>query len=215
MADTISADNVVAMLQTAVAVIRENEPLLSKLDSVTGDGDHGAAMVLAVAAAEKALADWDKASLKSLLHGVGWGMMCIDGGSTGPLWGSLFVGMSKGADEAESLDCAGMAEMFEAGLAKVRKQSKAQVGDKTMMDALIPAVGAIRTAADASASVNDAMTQAAQAAAEGAEATAGMQAKFGRARNLGERAIGHVDPGATSMSLLFKAFSEALAARET
>jgi dihydroxyacetone kinase-like protein len=215
MADTISADNVVAMLQTAVTVIRDNEPLLSKLDSVTGDGDHGSAMVQAVGAAEKAMADWDKASLKSLLHGVGWGMMCIDGGSTGPLWGSLFVGMSKGAGEAESVDCPALAEMFEAGLAKVQKQSKAQVGDKTMMDALIPAVGAIRTAADASESITDAMTQAAQAAAQGAESTANMQAKFGRARNLGERAIGHVDPGATSMSLLFKAFSEALAARET
>ena len=215
MADTITADNVMAMLQTAVTVIRDNEPLLSKLDSVTGDGDHGAAMVQAVGAAEKALADWDKASLKSLLHGVGWGMMCIDGGSTGPLWGSLFAGMSKGAGDAESLDCPALADMFEAGLAKVQKQSKAQVGDKTMMDALIPAVGAIRTAADASASINDAMAQAAHAAAEGAEATADMLAKFGRARNLGERAIGHVDPGATSMSLLFKAFSEALAARET
>jgi dihydroxyacetone kinase-like protein len=86
MADTISADNLTVMLQTAVALIRENEPLLSKLDSVTGDGDHGAAMVLAITAAEKALEEWDKVLLKSLLHGVGWGMMCIDGGSTGPLW---------------------------------------------------------------------------------------------------------------------------------
>ncbi|MBL7220483.1 MAG: dihydroxyacetone kinase subunit L [Phycisphaerae bacterium] len=215
MADTISADNVTAMLQTAVALIRDNEPLLSRLDSVTGDGDHGAAMVSAVAAAEKALGEWDKSSLKSLLHGVGWGMMCIDGGSTGPLWGSLFMGMSKGAGEAESLDCAALAEVFEAGLAKVQSQSKAQVGDKTMMDALIPAVGAIRSAADASASISDAMASAASAAAQGAQATAGMQARFGRARNLGERTIGHVDPGATSMSLLFKAFSEALSARET
>jgi len=215
MADTISADNVTAMLQTAVALIRDNEALLSKLDSATGDGDHGSAMVSAVAAAEKALADWDKVSLKGLLHGVGWGMMCIDGGSTGPLWGSLFMGMSEGVGEAESLDCPALAAMFEAGLAKVQKQSKAQVGDKTMMDALIPGVGAIRTAADASASISDAMAQAARAAAEGVEATAHMQAKFGRARNLGERAIGHVDPGATSMSLLFKAFSEALAGRDT
>jgi len=214
MADTITADNVLAMLQTAVTVIRDNEPLLSKLDSVTGDGDHGAAMVSAVAAAEKALAEWDKASLKSLLHGVGWGMMCIDGGSTGPLWGSLFMGMSAGAGEAESLDCGGVAGVFEAGLAKVQKQTKADVGDKTMMDALIPAVGAIREAADASASIDDAMAAAALAATQGAEATANMQARFGRARNLGERTIGHVDPGATSMSLLFKAFSEALSARE-
>ena len=86
MADTISADNLTVMLQTAVALIRENEPLLSKLDSATGDGDHGAAMVSAVGAAEKAIVDWDIASIQSLLKGVGWGMMCIDGGSTGPLW---------------------------------------------------------------------------------------------------------------------------------
>ncbi|MDP7288185.1 MAG: dihydroxyacetone kinase subunit DhaL [Phycisphaerae bacterium] len=210
MADTINADNLVAMLQNAVATIRDNELMLSKLDSATGDGDHGSAMVSAVGAADKAIVEWDKASIKSLLKGVGWGMMCIDGGSTGPLWGSLFMGMSKGAGEAETLDCAALADAFEAGLEKLQKQSKAQVGDKTMMDALIPAVGAIRTAADASASINDAMAAAAAAAAEGAAATSEMLAKFGRARNLGDRVIGHIDPGATSMSLLFKAFSEAL-----
>jgi phosphoenolpyruvate---glycerone phosphotransferase subunit DhaL len=210
MADTINADNMVAMLQNAVATIRENEEMLSKLDAATGDGDHGAAMAMAVGAADKAIAEWDKASLKSLLHGVGWGMMCIDGGSTGPLWGSLFVGMSKGVGDVDSLDCGAMAGAFEAGLEKIQKQSKATIGDKTMMDALIPAVGAIRTAADASASINDALSAAATAAAEGAAATSDMLAKFGRARNLGDRVIGHVDPGATSMSLLFKAFSEAL-----
>ena len=210
MADTINADNLVAMLQAAIATIRENEAMLSKLDAATGDGDHGAAMAMAVGAADKAIAEWDHASIKSLLHGVGWGMMCIDGGSTGPLWGSLFMGMSKGAGEAEALDCAALATAFETGLEKLQKQSKAVVGDKTMMDALIPAVGAIRTAADASASINDALAAAATAAADGTAATTDMLAKFGRARNLGDRVIGHVDPGATSMSLLFKAFSDAL-----
>jgi dihydroxyacetone kinase-like protein len=210
MADTINADNMVAMLQNAVATIRENEAMLSKLDAATGDGDHGAAMAMAVGAADKAIVEWDKASLQSLLKGVGWGMMCIDGGSTGPLWGSLFVGMSKGVGEAESLDCAALAVAFEAGLEKLQKQSKAGVGDKTMMDALIPAVGAIRAAADASQSVSDALAAAATAAADGAAATTDMLAKFGRARNLGDRVIGHVDPGATSMSLFFKALSEAL-----
>jgi dihydroxyacetone kinase-like protein len=210
MADTINADNMVAMLQNAVSTIRENEAMLSTLDAATGDGDHGAAMAMAVGAADKAIVEWDKASLQSLLKGVGWGMMCIDGGSTGPLWGSLFVGMSKGVGEAESLDCAALAVAFEAGLEKLQKQSKAGVGDKTMMDALIPAVGAIRTAADASQSVSDALAAAATAAAEGAAATTDMLAKFGRARNLGDRVIGHVDPGATSMSLFFKALSEAL-----
>ena len=210
MVETINAENVASMIQATITLIRDNEQMLSKLDSATGDGDHGSAMVSAMNAADKALAEWDKASIQSLLKGVGWGMMCIDGGSTGPLWGSLFMGMSKGAGEAESLDCAAMADMFEAGLAKIQKQSKAQVGDKTMMDALIPAVGAIRAAADASASIDQALAAAADAAAQGAAATCDMQAKFGRARNLGDRVIGHVDPGATSMSLLFKAFSEAL-----
>jgi len=215
MTDTIGADGITAMLRTAVAEIRDNEALLSKLDAVTGDGDHGSAMVKAVAAVEKAIGDWDRASLKGLLYDIGWGAMSIDGGSTGPLLGSLFMGMSDGAGDAETLDTAGVAGMFEAGLAKVRKQTKADIGDKTMMDALIPAVAAIRGAADNSAGVDEAMKQAAEAAAKGAESTAELQAKFGRARNLGARTIGHVDPGATSMSIMFKAFSETLAGRDT
>jgi len=211
MADTISGENVTAMLRAAVALIRENEGMLSKLDAATGDGDHGSAMAKAVAAIEKAVDDWDGASLKDLFYKAGWGTMCIDGGSTGPLVGSLLMGVSEGVGEADTLDAPALAGAFEAGLAKLRVHSKALVGDKTMMDALIPAIEALRTAADASAGAGEAMAQAAQAAADGAQATADMQAKFGRARNLGERTIGHVDPGATSMSLMFKAFSEALA----
>ncbi len=211
MADTISGENVAAMLRSAVATIRENEDMLSKLDAVTGDGDHGSAMAKAAAAIEKALDEWDGAELKGLLYAAGWGTMCIDGGSTGPLLGSLLMGMSEGVGEAQTLDSPALASAFEAGLVKLQVHSKAVVGDKTMMDALIPAIGALRTAADGSASVDQAMAQAAQAAADGAQATTQMQAKFGRARNLGERTIGHVDPGATSMSLIFKAFSEALA----
>jgi len=111
MVETINAENVASMIQATITLIRDNEQMLSKLDSATGDGDHGSAMVSAMNAADKALAEWDKASIQSLLKGVGWGMMCIDGGSTGPLWGSLFMGMSKGAGEAESLDCAAMADM--------------------------------------------------------------------------------------------------------
>jgi len=211
MADTISAENVKAMLVSAVATIRENEDMLSKLDAVTGDGDHGSAMAKAAAAIEKAANEWDGASLKDLLYKAGWGTMCIDGGSTGPLFGSLLMGMSEGVGDAQTLDAPALAGAFEAGLTKLQVHSKALVGDKTMMDALIPAIEAIRTAADASAGVDQAMSQAADAAANGAQATADMQAKFGRARNLGERTIGHVDPGATSMSLIFKAFSETLA----
>ncbi len=210
MPQTIDYDGFVRMLSAAVAKIRENHAHLSKLDSATGDGDHGTAMSRAADAVQTA-ADADASGkLQALLHDVGWGVMSIDGGSTGPMFGSFFMGLSDGVGDSGSLDTAGLATSFEAGLAKMQKNSKAQVGDKTLMDALIPAVETLRAAADGGGSVEDALAQAADAAEKGAAATAEMQAKFGRARNLGERTIGHVDPGATSMAYLFRGFAEGL-----
>lgn len=215
MPQTIGRDELVTMIHAAVETIHANHKLLSKLDSAIGDGDHGTAMTKAMDAAEKALLDAPAKDIKTLLHDVAWGVMCIDGGSTGPLFGSFFMGMSDAAGDAARLDCGQLAAMFEAGLAGVRKQTKAEVGDKTMIDALAPAVDALRAAADASADTAGALKQAAEAAATGAQATANMQARFGRARNLGERTIGHVDPGATSIRLIFEAFAGALAGKET
>ena len=212
MADTIDKAGLGQMILAAVEKIRANHQELSRLDSATGDGDHGTTMLRAMDAVSKAVAEAGEGDIKSLLHGIGWGIMCADGGSTGPLLGSLFMGMSEGAGDAESLDCAALAATFEAGLASMQKQSKAQVGDKTMMDALIPAVESLRTAADAGANPAAAMQQAAEAARKGAEATKDMQAKFGRARNLGERTLGNIDPGATSISYLFEGFSESISA---
>lgn len=197
------------MAVAAAGKIRTNVEVLTQLDCATGDGDHGISMVRAVDAMAQAVKDGADSDLKMLLHSIGWNVMCIDGGSTGPLLGSLFMGMSEGV-EGNSLDSQQVAAMFDAGLAKMLKQSKAGVGDKTMMDALIPAVEAMRTAADDSGDISEIMAKAAGAAAEGAEATIQMQAKFGRARNLGERSIGHGDPGATSISYIFQGFAEAL-----
>jgi dihydroxyacetone kinase-like protein len=100
--------------------------------------------------------------------------------------------------------------MFEAGLAGVRRQSKAQVGDKTLMDALLPAVDAIRQAADEGQSIADALQKAATAAEKGAASTKEFKARYGRAKNLGDRTIGFQDPGATSMALIFQGFFEGL-----
>jgi len=212
MADTIGKADLGRMILAAVEKIRANHQELSRLDSATGDGDHGTTMLRAMDAADKAVAEAGEGDIKSLLHGIGWGILCIDGGSTGPLLGSLFMGMSEGAGDAESLDCAALAATFEAGLAGMQKQSKAQVGDKTMMDALIPAVESLRAAADAGADPAAAMQQAAEAARKGTEATKDMQAKFGRARNLSERTLGNIDPGATSISYFFEGFSESISA---
>lgn len=207
MGRQITFDAMLRMLRGASAEIRANHELLGRLDSVGGDGDHGTTMVRAMARLEQA-ADAAGGGLKALLNDVGWGILGVDGGATGPLLGMLFMSMAEAAGDAEGLDTPALAGLFEAGLAGVRAQTKAQPGDKTMLDALIPAVGALRAAADGGAEVAEALHLAAEAARAGAEATAALQARFGRARNIKEQSIGTQDPGATSVSLIFKGFSK-------
>jgi len=134
----------------------------------------------------------------------------VDGGATGPLLGMLFLGMSEAVEGKDALDAASTAAMFEAGLASLQKHTRAQPGDKTMIDALVPATAALRQAADEGADAAAALAAAAEAAHQGAQATADMQARFGRARSIGEASKGHPDPGATSMALIFRGFAEAL-----
>lgn len=214
MPETIGRDELVKMLRGAVAQIRGQHEMLSKLDSHGGDGDHGTTMVRAMAILEKSLdaACGDAGSkgqdVQTLLHDIGWGIMGVDGGATGPLFGALFMGMSESASGRDALDAAGLTEAFEAGMASVRKYTKAKPGDKTMIDALVPAVEAMRRATDEGADVSAALEQAAEAAARGAESTRDLQARFGRAKNIGVKSVGQQDPGATSVSLIFRGFVE-------
>lgn len=208
MADTIGIEDMGRMIRAAADKIRANRDDLSKLDSAIGDGDHGMTIARAMGIAEKVIAESDKKELKGLLKDVGWGVMGVDGGATGPLLGSFLMGLGNGIDELETIDCPMLAAMFEAGLAAVRRQSKAQIGDKTLMDALLPAVDAMRRAADEGKSIREALQQAANAAENGAISTKEFKARFGRAKNLGERTIGCQDPGATSMALIFQGFFE-------
>jgi dihydroxyacetone kinase-like protein len=213
MAETITRDDVVRMLRGAVEKIRAGHETLSKLDSVIGDGDHGTTMVRAMGLVEQTLTECASPDLKGMLNDVGWAVMGVDGGAAGPLIGSLLMGMAEAAGDGPQLDAAGLAAMFEGGLAKVRTYSQAQVGDKTMLDALVPAIEALRAAVAAGDGTLAAMRKAAEAAEKGAAATTDMLARFGRARNLGERSRGFADPGATSISLIFRGFAEALASR--
>jgi len=210
MGETIGYNEISRMLAAAAGKIRANHEQLSKLDSAIGDGDHGITMLRAIEALDKALEDCDGEDIKSALYNVGWNVLCIDGGSTGPLLGSFFMGMSESVGGSEKLDCAAVAGMFEAGLATLRKHTKAQTGDKTMIDALVPAVEAMRAAAHKSPDVGDMMRLGAEAAEQGAASTARMRAGFGRAKNLGDRSIGHIDPGAASISYIFQGFAEGL-----
>ena len=209
MSETISYSHVCRMLQAAVEQIRANHEQLSRLDAAVGDGDHGSTILRSMEAVEKAVTETPGSELKPLLAKIGWDVMDCDGGSTGPLLGSWFIGMSDAVGDLGELDCAALVAMIAGGIHKLAKQSRAVVGDKTMMDAFLPALEALQAAAP-TGDIRLALNQAAAAAAAGAEATKQFRAKFGRARNLGERVIGHVDPGAVSISLIFKGFSEAL-----
>lgn len=201
----LTIDNFKDMLKNALKHIKEREDEFSKLDAVIGDGDHGQAIVTAmsaiVATAEKGT------EFKSMLNDMGFDVMLNVSGSTSTLLGAFFLGMSDNAAGTE-LDATGVKAMFAGGLANVKKQTKAQKGDKTMMDALIPAVEAIQAAA--SEDIKEILTAGAEAAVKGAQETVQMKANFGRARNYGERSVGYADSGATSWSCMFQSFAEAL-----
>ena len=211
MSDTVGYKELVAMLHGAVEQVKANQDTLTKLDSVGGDGDHGTTMARAMGLVDKAVAACKKKDLKSLLNDIGWAIMGVDGGATGPLLGTFFLGMADAVADKKPVNVNGLAVLFEAGLAALQKTSKAQVGDKTMMDALVPAVAALRTAADAGRPVLTAVALAAVAAEQGALSTKNFPAKFGRAKNIGDRTIGHQDPGATSVALIFQGFATAAA----
>jgi len=206
--DRITYDTLVAMFRSAATVIRDNSQLLSQLDSVGGDGDHGTTMARAMAAVEKALEQCSSRTMKALLENIGWAVMGIDGGATGPLLGTFFAGMADALGEADSLSGADLAKVLEAGLARLRTMTRADVGDKTMMDAIIPAVAAARRAADDGRNAGEVLAAAAAAAQAGAESTKNIPARYGRAKNIREKSIGSPDAGATSVSLILKGFSQ-------
>jgi dihydroxyacetone kinase-like protein len=211
MVDTIEYEDIERMIRIATEKIRLHCDELSKMDAATGDGDHGTTIVRAMDIAQKIAQKGKNKELKPLLKDIGWGVMGVDGGATGPLLGSFFMGLSTGMNDQKSIDNKTMAQMFEGGLSGVRKRTKAQIGDKTMMDALIPAVEALSGAVEDGSSIKDSLKIAAAVAEKGAVSTKNFKATFGRAKNLGDRTIGCQDPGATSISLILQGFSEAMA----
>lgn len=193
------------MTAAALAAVTEQCDELSELDAATGDGDHGMAICQALGAVNRCAQEGTE--LKQALGDMGFAAMTESCGSTSTLIGALFLGMSDGVDGAELSDSA-VASMFAAGLENVRQQTKADIGGKTLMDALIPAVACLKE--NQENGLVCMFEKAAEAAAAGAASTIALVALFGRARNLGDRAIGHADAGATSMAYIFKAFKNAV-----
>ncbi len=212
MTDRISTSDLKTMLAEAALCLRGQCGHLSQLDSVAGDGDHGTTMMRIAEQLEAAAEDEASQSPAALLRNCGWKVLNVDGGASSALLGTFFRGMGEGGGEDDP-DCEALAGIFESGMDALLKQTKARAGDKTMVDALAPAVGAFRSAAAAGKSIPAALEDAAAAARAGADATKALVARYGRAKFLGEKTLGHADAGATSIALLFHGFSDVFAAK--
>lgn len=191
-------------IELAAAQVAEQRDYLVDLDRAIGDGDHGENMDRGFKAAVEALGQAQPASVAEVLKTVAKTLMSTVGGAAGPLYGTAFLRASKAAGDGE-LDSAGVAAVIAGALNGIQARGKATTGEKTMVDAWTPALEAARAAAEAGSDPVAVLEAAATAAEAGAAATEPMRATKGRASYLGERSIGHLDPGAVSTSLILRA----------
>ena len=203
---------VIAWLNEARSAIAGRADYLTQLDAAIGDGDHGINMTRGFEAVAKAIAAQGSDTPPGrLLVLAGNTLVETVGGASGPLWGSLFRAAGGSLGDAEGFDGEALAGALDAGLGAVVALGAAAPGDKTMVDALDPATATLRARIADGASVAQAFAAAAEAGEAGAAATVPMQARKGRASYLGERSIGHQDPGATSAALIVRALHAAVA----
>jgi phosphoenolpyruvate---glycerone phosphotransferase subunit DhaL len=193
------------------AAVREQRDRLTQLDAAIGDGDHGTNMVRGFDAVEQALAGQGTGVPPGrLLITSGKTLVSTVGGASGPLWGSALRRAGRSLGDAAEIDGAQLAAAIDAALTAIKELGAAVIGDKTIVDALEPAAAALRAAVREGQPLSRAVASAAAAAEEGARATVPLQARKGRASYLGERSIGHQDPGATSAALIVRALARAV-----
>lgn len=208
----ISRDSVLAWLTEYRRVIGENKDYLTSLDSAIGDADHGINMDRGFGAVVAKLPAVAASDIGNILKTVGMTLVSTVGGAGGPLYGTFFMRAGAAVANKTELTAQDLLAALEAGLEGVQQRGKATPGEKTMVDALTPARDAMRAALQNGSDASQALRAAADAAEAGMKATIPMLATKGRASYLGERSIGHQDPGATSSFLLLKTMSEVLGA---
>jgi phosphoenolpyruvate---glycerone phosphotransferase subunit DhaL len=204
---------IINWMQESATAVSDQCDYLTQLDSAIGDGDHGLNMRRGFDSVTKALAGQeDSLPPGRLLIVAGKTLVSTIGGASGPLWGTALRRAGRSLGDRTELDGEDLVASLEAALGGVVELGAASTGDKTMVDALAPAVAALRHAIEAERPITLALAAAAEAAEEGMRATIPMQARKGRASYLGERSVGHQDPGATSTALIVRALEAAVAA---
>ncbi len=203
---SLDAPALTTMLLGAFERLQEQSAALSELDRAIGDGDHGTTISRAAGRIHLHLTANNDVprTIGDVLQDVGSVFLDVDGGATGPLFGSFFSGMAKAAGSRRSIDSGVLPSLFEGGLEALRGLTRAVPGDKTLMDALVPAVDAVVASAGRGESLAAQFAAAASAAEAGALATRDFRARHGRAKHLGDRVVGHEDPGARSIAILFR-----------
>jgi len=207
----LTTEQVLAWIQRIAELMRQNRDYLTQLDAAIGDADHGANMDRGFQVAVQKLGNEPPNDIGAIFRTVGMALLSSVGGAAGPLYGTFFLELGKQLAGRTTVSAQEWATALRTAVATVAARGQAQVGDKTMIDALAPAVEELERALAEGDSLAAAMQRAAAAAAEGMRATIPLQARRGRASYLGERSVGHQDPGATSSALLLTAAAEILA----
>ncbi|MEH2444496.1 MAG: dihydroxyacetone kinase subunit DhaL [Nostoc sp.] len=200
----VTQAQILQWLQAFATEIEQNKAYLTELDAAIGDADHGINMDRGFKKAIVQLPTVADKDIGNILKAVSMTLISSIGGASGPLYGTWFLRASTAVVDKQELTAQDVLELLQAGLDGVLQRGKAQLGDKTMLDVLSPAVEAFRQALGESKGTVEAMQQAVVAAQRGLQETIPMQAKKGRASYLGERSIGHQDPGGTSTYLMLK-----------
>lgn len=204
----ISRDDVVAWLKDVARVISENRQYLVELDSAIGDADHGVNMDRGFQSIMGKMGEISDKDIGTIFKTAAMTLISTVGGASGPLYGTFFLQAGTKAAGKMELSIQDWAVVLDAGLAGIIMRGKAQLNDKTMVDALTPAVEALNKAVTDGKTTKEALEISAEAARQGMEATTPLVARKGRASYLGERSAGHQDPGATSTYLILKSASE-------
>lgn len=203
--DTVSVADLDQWVRAFAKLVAENKDSLTNLDAAIGDGDHGANMDRGMRAVLAALDETSPLTASALFTKVGMTLLSTVGGASGPLFGTLFLKVGAALGDTTEISLPQLATALRAGLDGIVARGKAEPGDKTMYDAFAPAVSALETAATVGADKTDALQRALSAAERGRDATTPMVARKGRASYMGERSVGHQDPGATTVALLMAA----------
>jgi dihydroxyacetone kinase-like protein len=208
----VNTETVTRWMHECAVSIAEQRDYLTQLDAAIGDADHGTNMNRGFTAVEAKMAGLDGGTPPGrALMQAGSTLVSTVGGASGPLWGSALRRAGKALGDAETFDAAELVDALQAALDGIVELGAAEPGDKTIVDALGPAVAALRAGVEESTPLAAALTDARAAAEEGMHATVPMQARKGRASYLGERSVGHQDPGATSTTLIVAALERSVA----